>query len=156
VVHENAHQWFGDSVSVASWSDICLNECFASYAQWLWDEAKEHKDLDAQYRTQVARTTDRFWNRKLYDMGAGKEFTAVYDKGAVAMHALRRKIGDPAFDQVMRGWAAKHKDGNASWPDFEQFVQEIAKQDLRPFFDAWFRGDTKPADDLLYPGSLRR
>jgi aminopeptidase N len=156
VVHENAHQWFGDSVSVASWSDICLNECFASYAQWLWDEAKEHKDLDAQYRTQLARTTDRFWNRKLYDMGPGKEFTAVYDKGAVAMHALRRQIGDPAFDQVMRDWAAKHKDANASWPEFEQFVQEVSKQDLRAFFDAWFRGDKKPADEFLYPGSLRR
>jgi aminopeptidase N len=156
VVHENTHQWFGDSVSVASWSDICLNECFASYAQWLWDEAKDHKDLDAQFRTQVARTTDRFWHRKLYDMGAGNEFTAVYDKGALAMHALRRKIGDPAFDQVLHGWAAKHKDGNASWPDFEQYVQEVAKQDLRGFFDAWFRGDQKPGDDLLYPGSLRR
>lgn len=156
VVHENAHQWFGDSVSVASWSDICLNECFASYAQWLWDEAKSGKNLDTDYRTQIARTTNRFWNRKLYDMGAGKEFTAVYDKGAVAMHALRRQIGDEAFDRVMKGWAEKHKDGNASWPDFEQFVQDTAQQDLRAFFDAWFRSDQKPADQYLFPGSLRR
>jgi aminopeptidase N len=156
VVHENAHQWFGDSVSVASWADICLNECFASYAQWLWDEAKEHKNLDDQYRTQVARATDRFWNRKLYDMGAGKEFTAVYDKGALAMHALRRQIGDDAFNQVLKGWTEKHKDGNASWPEFEQFVADTAKQDLRAFFDAWFRGDKKPTDEFLYPGSLRR
>jgi aminopeptidase N len=156
VVHENAHQWFGNSVSLTSWSDICLNECFASYAQWLWDEAKSNKNLDNDYRTQVARTTDRFWNRKLYDMGAGKEFTAVYDKGALAMHALRRQIGDDAFDRVLKGWAEKHKDGNASWPDFEQFVQETAQQDLRGFFDTWFRGEGKPADNYLYPGSLRR
>ena len=156
VVHENAHQWFGDSVSVESWSDICLNECFASYAQWLWDEAKEHKDLDGQYRTQVARATDKFWNRKLYDMGPGKEFTAVYDKGQLALHALRRQIGDEAFERVLKGWADKRKDGNASWPEFETFVQDTAKQDLRAFFDAWFRGDQKPADEFLYPGSLRR
>jgi aminopeptidase N len=156
VVHENAHQWFGDSVSVASWADICLNECFASYAQWLWDEAKEHKDLDGQYRTQVARGTDRLWSGKLYDMGAGKEFGAVYTKGALALHALRRQIGDAAFDQVLHGWIEKHKDSNASWPEFEQFVQETAKQDLRAFFDAWFRGDKKPADEFLYPGSLRK
>jgi len=156
VVHENAHQWYGDSVSVANWADICLNECFASYAQWLWDEAKERKDLDANYRTQVARTTDRFWNRKLYDMGAGKEFGAVYDKGALAMHALRRQIGDDAFDKVLKGWSEKHKDGNASWPEFEQFVQDQSGQNLRAFFDAWFRGDQKPADEFLYPGNLRR
>jgi aminopeptidase N len=156
VVHENTHQWFGDSVSVTSWSDICLNECFASYAQWLWDEAKSNKNLDDNYRTQVARTTDKFWNRKLYDMGAGKEFTAVYDKGAIAMHALRRQIGDDAFNRVLKGWAEKHRDGNASWPEFEQFTQETAQQDLRGFFDAWFRNEGKPADNYLYPGSLHR
>jgi aminopeptidase N len=156
VVHENAHQWFGDSVTVTNWADICLNECFASYAQWLWDEAKEHQNLDSLYRTQVARSTDRFWNRKLYDMGPGKEFGAVYDKGTLAMHALRRRIGDEAFDKVLKGWTEKHKDGNASWPEFEQFVADTAKQDLRTFFDAWFRAEKKPADEFLYPGSLHK
>jgi aminopeptidase N len=156
VVHENAHQWFGDSVSVTSWADICLNECFASYAQWLWDEEKTNKNLDTEYRTEVARATDRFWNRKLYDMGAGSEFTAVYDKGPVALHALRRQIGDDAFTRVLKEWPEKHKDGNASWPDFEQFVTEIANQDLHAFFDAWFHSDKKPADNYLFPGNLRR
>lgn len=156
VVHENAHQWFGDSVSVTSWKDICLNECFASYAQWLWDEAKDGRDLDNEYRTEVARAGNRFWNRKLYDMGTGNEFTAVYDKGTLALHALRRQIGDPAFDRVLKEWPAKHKDANASWPEFEEFVTEIAGQDLRAFFEAWFRGEGKPADEFLYPGSLRK
>jgi aminopeptidase N len=156
VVHENAHQWYGNSVSVASWADICLNECFASYAQWLWDEAKERKNLDSEYRTQVARSSNRFWNRKLYDMGAGNEFTAVYDKGILALHALRRHIGDDTFNRVIREWPEKHKDANASWPEFEQFVTELAGRDLRGFFDAWFRADKKPADEYLYPGSLRK
>jgi aminopeptidase N len=156
VVHENAHQWFGNSVTVASWADICLNECFASYAQWLWDEAKGGKDLDAEYRTDVARAPNRLWSGKLYDMGAGNEFGAVYTKGPLALHALRRQIGDPAFDRVLHEWNARHKDGNASWPQFEDLAQEVAQQNLRPFFDAWFRADTKPADEFLYPGNLRR
>lgn len=156
VVHENAHQWFGNSVSIGSWKDICLNECFASYAQWLWDEAKGGTNLDGEYRTEVARATNRFWNRKLYDMGAGNEFTAVYDKGTLALHALRRQIGDPAFDRVLKEWPAKYRDGNASWPEFEEFVTDVAGQDLRAFFDAWFRGEGKPADEFLFPGSLRR
>jgi aminopeptidase N len=156
VVHEQAHQWFGNSVSLESWADICLNECFASYAQWLWEEAKEGKNLDQEFRTEVARAADRFWNRKLYDMGPGKEFTAVYDKGTLALHALRRQIGDPAFDRVLREWPARHRDSNASWAQFEEFVGEVAGQDLRAFFDAWFRSEGKPAGEYLYPGSLRR
>jgi aminopeptidase N len=156
VVHENAHQWYGNSVSVKEWRDICLNECFASYAQWLWNEAKEGVNLDDEYRTQVARSTDRLWSGKLYDMGAGNEFSAVYEKGPLALHALRRQIGEDAFNRVLKEWPTKHKDSNASWPEFEEFVQDIAGQDLSAFFDAWFDGTTQPADKFLYPGPLRK
>ncbi|TDV40727.1 M1 family metallopeptidase [Actinophytocola oryzae] len=156
VVHENAHQWYGDSVSVDGWKDICLNECFASYASWLWDEAKNGANLDDEYRKEVARGTDRLWSGKLYDMGPGNEFTAVYEKGPLALHALRRLIGDEAFDRVLKEWPAKHKDSNASWPEFEQFTQQIAGKDLSGFFKAWFHDDTQPADEYLYPGPLRK
>jgi aminopeptidase N len=156
VVHENAHQWYGNSVTLHSWADICLNECFASYAQWLWDEAKEDVDLDERYRTAVARSTDGLWQEPLYDMGAGNEFGAVYEKGPMALHALRRQIGEEAFDRVLREWPTRYRDGNASWPEFERFVREISGQDLTDFFEAWFRGTSQPADELLYPGQLRR
>lgn len=156
VVHENAHQWYGNSVSVKDWRDICLNECFASYAQWLWDEAKSGVNLDDEYRTQVARSTDRLWSGKLYDMGPGNEFGAVYEKGPLALHALRRQIGEDAFNRVLKEWPAKHKDSNASWPEFEKFVQDIAGQDLTAFFKAWFHDATQPADQFLYPGPLRK
>ncbi|MGB3443004.1 MAG: M1 family metallopeptidase [Actinophytocola sp.] len=155
VVHENAHQWYGNSVSVSEWKDICLNECFASYAQWLWDEAKYGVNLDEQYRTEVASGHELF-AEKLYDMGAGNEFGAVYEKGPLALHALRREIGDDAFNRVLKEWPAKHRDGNASWPDFEKFVSETAGKDLTAFFEAWFRTDTVPGDEFLYPGPLRR
>ncbi|GAA3026053.1 M1 family metallopeptidase [Actinokineospora globicatena] len=156
VVHEQAHQWFGNSVSLERWSDVCLNECFASYAQWLWDEGENGVDLDRLYRTTVARKTDSYWDRKLVDMGAGKEFTAVYDKGQLAVHALRRKLGEEKFDTLLKRWTSTHRDGNASWADFEALVDEVAGTDLRPFLDAWFRRAGKPGDDDLYPGSLRK
>ncbi|TQM81573.1 peptidase M1-like protein [Saccharothrix saharensis] len=158
VVHENAHQWFGDSVSLENWADICLNECFASYAQWLWAEAKEGVDLDERYRAEVERVDDRetYWNRKLYDMGRGNEFRGVYDKGQLALHALRRQVGDPAFDRLVKEWTAAHRDGNASWPEFEAHVERVSGQDLDAFFGAWFRGAEVPADEFLYPGPLRR
>lgn len=158
VVHENAHMWYGNSVTVESWADICLNECFASYAQWLWLEGKEGANLDDRYRGQVADLRDDadFWSRPLYDTGPDKEFDGVYDKGILALHALRRQIGEQAFDAVLKGWVAGHEDGNASFEEFELFVQQTANQSLRPFFDAWFRGTTVPADEFLYPGSLHR
>ncbi|MEU4801094.1 M1 family metallopeptidase [Actinosynnema sp. NPDC023587] len=158
VVHENAHQWFGNSVTLRSWADICLNECFASYAQWLWAEEKDGADLDADYRAEVARTGDstQYWNRKLYDMGRGNEFRGVYDKGQLAVHALRRQIGDESFGEVLRTWIARHRDGNASWPEFEAHVEQVSGQELDGFFAAWFRADAIPSDQHLWPGTLRK
>ena len=158
VVHENAHQWFGDSVSVKNWRDVCLAECFASYAQNLWAEAKEGVNLDSMYRHQVAQARDSssFWAAKLYDMGPGNEFTAVYTKGAMAMHALRRQIGEQAFATVLRGWPALHRNGNASWPQFEDYVQQVSRQGLHEFFQEWFHGTKIPEDKYLWPGSLHR
>ncbi|WP_026360671.1 M1 family metallopeptidase [Amycolatopsis nigrescens] len=157
VVHENAHQWFGNSVSVASWADICLNECLASYAQWLWAEGKEGQNLDERFRNAVdgLRGNQEFWSHKLYDMGAGNEFDGVYDKGILATHALRKKVGEPVFAKVLREWPAAHKHGNASWPEFEKFVEGAAGSDLSGFFAAWFRGTGIPPDEHLYPGNLR-
>jgi len=152
IVHENAHQWYGDSVSVSEWKDICLNECFASYAQWLWSEAKEGQNLDARYRREVAAASDRLWAGKLYDMGAGQEFTAVYRKGPLALHALRRRIGPEPFDRVLRTWPTLHRDGNASLPEFERYVEQIAGQDLDGFFQAWFHGSGRPAPEYLELG----
>ncbi|SFB08468.1 Peptidase family M1 [Amycolatopsis marina] len=158
VVHEIAHQWYGNSVSIDSWADICLNECLASYSQWLWAEGKQDMDLDERYHDAIQRVRgdERFWSAKLYDMGAGNEFGGVYDKGILAVHALRRQIGEEAFARVLPEWSAAHRDGNASWPEFERFVTDIAGQDLGEFFDTWFRGTAMPADEFLFPGSLRR
>jgi aminopeptidase N len=155
VVHENAHQWFGDSVTVNSWADICLNECFASYAQWLWTEAKDHQNLDDRYRADIKKVDSSLWKNKLYDMGPGNEFRGVYTKGVLALHALRRQIGEDSFGKVLKEWPASHKDGNATWPQFEEFVQKTSGQDLTGFFDSWFHSDKIPADQYLYPGSLR-
>lgn len=155
IVHENAHQWFGNSVTVANWADICLNECFATYAQWLWREAKQGADLDAQYRSEVRRTGNGLWNRKLYDMGAGNEFRGVYSKGVLAVHALRRQLGDGAFDAVVKSWLTAHRGGNASWPQFEAHAEQVSGQQLDGFFAAWFHGTQRPPDEHLWPGSLR-
>ncbi|MCR3747461.1 M1 family metallopeptidase [Lentzea californiensis] len=157
VVHENAHQWFGDSVSIENWADICLNECLASYAQWLWLE-KEGTDLDQRYRAQVEQRRDRaaFWAPKLYDMGKGNEFRGVYDKGLLGMHALRKQVGDDVFFKALQSWLVKHRDGNASWPEFEEHFKAASGQQLDGFFAAWFRKSGIPEDQYLLPAGVRR
>ena len=156
VVHELAHQWYGDDVTIERWSDICLNECFASYASWLYQEKVNGVDLDTYWKRAVGNspTNTAFWASPLVDMGAGREFTRVYDKGPVALHALRREIGDDAFFKILKDWPATYGGKNASFDDFEAFVNQETGQDHTAFIDAWFRGKKIPDPQYLYPGNL--
>lgn len=156
VVHELAHQWYGDLVMVHRWSDVCLNECFASYAPWLWHADKDGADLDAQWKrimTGYAQNAD-FWSSPLVDMGAGKEFTAVYERGPLALHALRREIGDPKFFELLKKWPDTYAGRSATFDDLEKMASQIAGKDLKPFFAVWFRGTAAPKQ-TDYPAALR-
>ncbi|MBF6328315.1 M1 family metallopeptidase [Nocardia transvalensis] len=156
VIHENAHQWWGDSMSIKQWKDICLNECFASYtADFLWPERIGNQNADRIYYRALARADQRnVWATPLYDPGRGNEFTTVYSRGPLFLHALRRNIGDEAFFTAIRDFVQGHKNGNASIPEFRQFVQSRTTKDLTGFFDAWLNGKKRPADEYLYPGPL--
>ncbi len=156
VIHELAHQWYGDDVTVQRWSDICLNECFASYAPWLWGADKEGEDLDALWKQQMKDLVQvpEFWSSPLVDMGPGNEFTRVYDRGPLALHALRNEIGDDAFLTLLREWPQEYGGKNATFEDLENKVNELAGRDVRPFMDAWFRGTTIPDEQYRYPGKL--
>jgi aminopeptidase N len=153
IVHENAHQWWGDNVSIAQWRDICLNECLASYSTWLWDEA-HGVDLDARYRQTLFRVD---FHAPLYDMGAGHEFDApgVYTKGAYFVHALRRKIGNDgaffgALQQIQKAFAGR----NLSMLQFRDQLSRRTGIDLTSFWRQWVLGDNRPDQANLFPGSL--
>ncbi|GAA2795451.1 M1 family metallopeptidase [Crossiella cryophila] len=155
VVHEQAHQWYGISTAPRLPADSCLSECFASYAPWLWQEAKEGADLDTRYRQIVAakRGEPAFWE-PLYQPGVTPGIT-MYNKGPLALHALRRQLGEQAFDRLLRRWPQEHRASYADWPRFEALAKEVSGQDLDGFFTAWFRGATVPADVYLWPGPLK-
>lgn len=151
IVHEQGHQWWGDNVSIKQWKDICLNECFASYSQWLWDE-HTGVDLDARYRANVGQLQ---WKYKLYDMGAGHEFDGpgVYTKGKYFLHALRHKLGDDAFFTALRAVQTAHADGNVSMPELRDELTARTGVDLTSFWAEWM-GTRQPSAANLYPGSL--
>lgn len=156
VVHELAHQWYGDDVTIQRWSDICLNECFASYATWLYKAQVNGEDLDATWRQRMADvvTKPAFWASPLVEMAAGEEFTRVYDRGPLALHALRAEIGDDAFLTLLKQWPAVNAGKNMSFDELETYISTLVGRDLGPFIDAWFRGTTVPADEFRYPGNL--
>jgi aminopeptidase N len=148
VVHELAHQWFGDSVSVEDWRDIWLNEGFAQFLQEYYPEAQGGRAT----QTWLTDTYDRylpnaeFWQLRIDDPGRRRLFdTAIYDRGAMAVQALRQRIGDTAFWQLLRTWVAQRRYGNGAVPEFEALAASVSGQDLTGFFDAWLRGMKPPA-----------
>ena len=148
IVHELAHQWYGDSVSVHSWKDIWLNEGFASFTEWLWSEKHGDgtgKELFQSYYDYYKDNAD-FWTVKIGNPGAHNEFNgAVYDRGAMTLQALRTRIGSPAFFTTMRTWAADRKYGNGSVRQFIRLAERVSGKDLTSFFDAWLYSPTRPA-----------
>jgi aminopeptidase N len=154
IVHENAHQWWGDHVSIERWRDICLNECMASYAQWLWDE-HNGADLDKRYRSQVKDFRSVF-DRPLYGMGPGHEFDfeGVYFKGQWFLHALRRKLGSDAFFGALQQVQRDYADRNLSMIGLRDALEKDTGVDLTSFWNEWVLHTGIPSDANLYPGSL--
>jgi aminopeptidase N len=147
VAHENAHQWFGDSVSVAGWRNIWLNEGFASYAEWLWSEQQGEGTVqelaDFAYASHPA--DDPFWQVEPGDPGSGRVFdNAVYTRGALALQALRLRVGDPAFFAILQGWAAQKRYGNGTIEQFEALAEQISGQDLDSLFQVWLFTPGRP------------
>jgi aminopeptidase N len=146
IAHELAHQWFGDSVSVASWRDIWLNEGFASFAEYLWldhtHQLTAHQSFRADYS--IPRRSP-FWKVVIADPRRDSMFDiAVYRRGAMTLQALREKIGDGPFFTLLRTWAATHRYANASTADFIALAERVSGRDLEAFFRTWLYAARKP------------
>ena len=147
VVHELAHMWYGDSVALARWSDIWLNEGLASYAEWMWSEAQGRGTAQEIFDENYARPADAaFWRLRIGDPGPANLFAgAVYDRGAMTIHALRLAVGDATFFRILRSWAQRNKGGNVTTAQFIAHAERVSGQQLDALFDAWLFTPSKPA-----------
>lgn len=143
--HEISHSWFG--VLIQS-DDLCLEECLASYAEWIWTEAADGTDLDARYRSEVehVRNDVNWWSQTLVP-----GTFAVYSKGPLALHALQMRLGEPLFWTLLREWPARFAGERVTWADFESLVVEFAGTGIRPFLNQWFHGTVIPDEGHLNP-----
>ena len=106
IVHELAHQWFGNTVTLGNWSDIWLNEGFASYMDWMSLEARFGSDAALAVRTSSEQTliSDGRVSPLINPAPAEMFDITTYDKGAWVLHMLRQEIGDEAFVAVLRAY----------------------------------------------------
>ncbi len=146
VAHELSHQWFGDSVSVADWSDIWLNEGFATYSEGLWIEHLHGREaLDEwvkfQYTDVVEGSYPAPGNPPADDLFNG----GVYVWGGLTLHALRLEVGDETFFEILPAYFERHKNGNVATDDFIAVAEEVSGKELTEFFDSWLYSETIPS-----------
>ena len=172
VIHELAHQWFEDSVSVADWSDIWLNEGPATLAEWLWTE----ETLGVTDYDRVVANHYRLFSGELYldESGSPEEAAAaaarrfyppglppandlfnfsVYGRGALTLAALRDELGDATFFGMLRSWNDTHRYGNATTAEFLSLTEETGGPSARKLVEAWLYDPVPPPmpDRDLYP-----
>ncbi|MET8508357.1 M1 family metallopeptidase [Streptomyces sp. NPDC004787] len=152
MVHELAHQWFGDSVSPRAWSDLWLNEGHATWYEALYAEENGGPTLDRRMKAAYAASDQ--WRAAGGPPAApeppepGEKISlfrpVVYDGAALALYALREEIGTEAFEALERHWVAEHRDGTATTADFTALAGRIAGRDLSAFFQAWLYAAKTP------------
>jgi aminopeptidase N len=144
--HELAHQWFGDSVSLADWSDLWLNEGFATYGEYVWQESVE-PGFDTTDTLEVFFDDSGFLDQAPTDLAPGfaELFTAsVYLRGGMTLHALRLEVGDDAFFETLQQYAADYRHANATTDDFIAVAEEVSAKQLDDLFDEWLNAPKLP------------
>jgi aminopeptidase N len=140
IVHELAHQWFGNTLTLGNWSDIWLNEGFATYMDWMSREARFGLDAALAVRSASEQTliTDGRVS-PLIDPAPAEMFgIATYDKGAWVLHMLRQEIGDEAFVAVLRAYYDTARlDRPTDTLTFWQIAEATTGRDLSAFFTQW-------------------
>ncbi|MCC7303787.1 MAG: DUF3458 domain-containing protein [Bacteroidia bacterium] len=145
IAHELSHHWFGDLVTCESWSNLPLNESFATYCEYLWEEHKRGRDAAdlhhfESYSGYISESTRkkeeliRFDYEDKEDMFDGHS----YNKGGQVLHMLRKYVGDDAFFASLKLYLERNKFKSVEIHDLRLAFEEITGEDLNWFFSQWF------------------
>ena len=160
VSHELAHQWFGDNVTCGTWSDIWLNESFATYSSQLMREK-----LPALFAESAAANMNSLHTNIMFAPGGsvyvpqgeayneGRIFDGrlSYNKGAAVLHNLRFEMqSDTLFFNTLKNFQQRFRDTFATTPDFKQVAEQVSKKNLTDFFNQWVYGEGFPTYSVTY------
>ncbi|KQY57151.1 hypothetical protein ASD66_15380 [Nocardioides sp. Root151] len=146
VVHEIAHQWYGDITSPSDWKDVWINEGMAMYIQGVFEAEQTGRTIDevmddwATYETQYRATAGPPGN---YDPRTFGE-SNIYYGPALMWDELRKKVGDDRFWAMVRKWPTVHEQGNPTREQYLDWVEQETGEELTDFFDAWLMGTKTP------------
>lgn len=158
VAHELGHMWYGDKVTCATWSDIWINEGFATYSDYL-----AHSFLTTPYY-------DSLWLKIRHDHVKSQPGGSVYvppdqlddiwrifdgrlsySKGALLLHMIRFELqDDEVFFDVLRTFVEEYGDSVATGDDFREWLEYVSGQDFSDFFDQWFYGEGYPVFNITW------
>jgi aminopeptidase N len=147
LVHEYAHQWAGNSVTVSDWSDLWMPEGFATYAEWLWTE--DHGGDSALTAGRSAWFRERndsiIWSVPPGQPKANQLWGPWNYTGAgIAWAALRSGVGDAVFEQIVKTWLSRYQNSNCSTAAFVALAEEISGRDLSRWQKDWLDTAAKP------------
>jgi aminopeptidase N len=149
VVHETAHQWFGNSVGLQRWPNIWLNEGFATWTEWYYAERHGGRSARAIFRRlyRVRASNTEFWDPPSGHPGTPKNLFAIstYVRGGMTLEALRAEIGTKDLLTLLRRWAAGHAYANADIQQFVELAEGVSGRRLGGFFQRWLYQRGKPA-----------
>ena len=150
IVHELAHQWFGDMITLANWHNIWLNEGFAKYSEALYIEAKYgargYHDFMAIQADGARTAVGPIFSRDTSNIGILFSLPLTYQKGAMVLHMLRHVIGDSVFFRAMRNYASdpRFRFNVATTEGFQSVCESTSGMTLGYFFNQWIYGERYP------------
>ena len=156
IAHELFHHWFGDLVTAESWSNLSLNESFANYSEYLWNEYKygkdaaenhNYEDMQAYFLSNSSsKNLIRFYYADKEDM-----FDAVsYNKGGRILNMLRNYVGDDAFFKSLNVYLTQNKFKSAEAHQLRLAFEQVTGKDLNWFFNQWYFGSGHPKLEIKY------
>ncbi len=143
VAHELAHQWFGNSLTAARWSDIWLHEGFACYAEWLWSQSSGGETADVLARRHHGRLASLAQDLVVADPGPDLMFDdRLYKRGALALHVVRTHLGDERFFVALREWVAQNRFGTVTTVMLEEHLRRYGV--TSDVLDPWLHHEDLP------------
>ncbi len=157
ISHELFHQWFGDYVTAESWTNITLNESFATYGETMWQEYRYGKDAGDEHVSQNRQSylgnpadAQKDLVRFHYSDKEDVFDNVSYPKGAAIIHMLRNYVGDSAFFKALNIYLNTYKYKNAEVHQLRQIFEDVTGQDLNWFFNEWYFGSGHPKLKIDY------